>query len=80
MLRRWVAHRPVSCLGYAVAAHEIIDQEHEMGLRFDAVALPNGSSGTHAGLIAGLVSKGERADRVVSYTVLAPRTRPGKPR
>lgn len=34
--------------------------------------MPNGSSGTHAGLAAGLKATGDEPDRVESFTVLAP--------
>lgn len=63
---------PVGCLGYAQCASEILAQERAMGLRFGRIVVPNGSSGTHAGLIAGFKAAGEEAGRVVSFTVLAP--------
>lgn len=34
--------------------------------------MPNGSSGTHAGLAAGFTALGDGASRVLSFTVLAP--------
>lgn len=63
---------PLGCLGYAVCAKEIMVQERELGLRFSRVVVPNGSSGTHAGLAAGMKAAGDEADRIVSFTVLAP--------
>lgn len=63
---------PVGCLGYAACAAEIVAQERELGLRFGRIVVPNGSSGTHAGLAAGLKALGDDASRVVSFTVLAP--------
>ena len=62
---------PLGCLGYARCAEEIIAQERETGLHFDRIIVPNGSSGTHAGLAAGLKAAGDRPSRVQSFTVLA---------
>jgi L-cysteate sulfo-lyase len=62
----------VGCLGYAACAAEIVNQERELGLRFGKIVVPNGSSGTHAGLIAGLKAMGDEASRVHSFAVLAP--------
>lgn len=62
---------PVGCLGYAACANEIAEQERELGLRFRRIVVPNGSSGTHAGLIAGFKALGEAPSRVISFTVLA---------
>lgn len=59
----------VGCLGYANCAAEIIDQERATGLRFANVIVANGSSGTHAGLAAGLASIGEPPARAKSYAV-----------
>jgi L-cysteate sulfo-lyase len=63
---------PLGCLGYAVCAEEIIAQEQELGLRFSRVIVPNGSSGTHAGLAAGMKAAGDEPERIQSFTVLAP--------
>lgn len=63
---------PVGCLGYAACAAEIIEQEHELGVRFSQIVVANGSSGTHAGLVAGLRALGDDPSRVRSFTVLAP--------
>jgi L-cysteate sulfo-lyase len=63
---------PLGCLGYAVCAEEIIAQEKDLGLRFGRIILPNGSSGTHAGLAAGLKAAGDEPGRIESFTVLAP--------
>jgi 1-aminocyclopropane-1-carboxylate deaminase/D-cysteine desulfhydrase-like pyridoxal-dependent ACC family enzyme len=65
------ASSPLGCLGYAVCAQEIIAQEQAAGLRFSRIVVPNGSSGTHAGLAAGLKAAGEEPSRVQSFTVLA---------
>lgn len=63
---------PLGCLGYAVCAKEIIAQEQELGLRFSRIIVPNGSSGTHAGLAAGMKAAGDEPERIQSFTVLAP--------
>jgi D-cysteine desulfhydrase len=63
---------PLGCLGYAVCADEIRGQEQEQGLRFRRIIVANGSSGTHAGLAAGLKDSGDEPARIKSFTVLAP--------
>jgi L-cysteate sulfo-lyase len=63
---------PLGCLGYAACAAEIVRQEGDLGLRFARFIVPNGSSGTHAGLTAGLKALGDDPARVASFTVLAP--------
>jgi D-cysteine desulfhydrase len=63
---------PLGCLGYAVCATEILEEEQTAGRRFEAVIVPNGSSGTHAGLAAGLSAAGDDPRRILSFTVLAP--------
>lgn len=62
----------VGCLGYAVCAAEILEQEAALDFRFARIVVANGSSGTHAGLAAGMVLADEPARRVQSYTALAP--------
>ncbi len=63
---------PLGCLGYAVCAAEILAAEQETGRRFEAIVVPNGSSGTHAGLAAGLIAADDDPRRILSFTVLAP--------
>jgi L-cysteate sulfo-lyase len=63
---------PVGCLGYAVCAREIVEQSREMKIDFHGVIVPNGSSGTHAGLAAGYAAMSLSPRCVRSYTVLAP--------
>jgi D-cysteine desulfhydrase len=46
---------PLGALGYVSCAEEILAQAHEMDLRIDHVVCASGSTGTHAGLICGLV-------------------------
>jgi D-cysteine desulfhydrase len=48
------ASTPVGALGYAECAQEIVNQLDKMGLQVDNIVLASGSSGTHAGMIAGL--------------------------
>ena len=61
---------PVGCLGYAACAEEILRQEEELGVTFARIAIPNGSSGTHAGLAAGFAALGRDPARVRSFAVL----------
>lgn len=63
---------PVGVLGYVRCAREIARQEDERGQRFAHVVVPNGSSGTHAGLLAGFAAMGRDTRTVKAYTVLAP--------
>lgn len=63
---------PVGVLGYARCAREIAVQEDARGARFDRVIVPNGSSGTHAGLVAGFAGMGRDPRTVRGYAVLAP--------
>ena len=63
---------PVGSLGYADCAREIVAQEDAGGVRFARIVLPNGSSGSHAGLAAGLAALGAEPARVRSFAVLAP--------
>lgn len=63
---------PLGSLGYAVCATEILDEERAISRRFEAIVVPNGSAGTHAGLAAGLAAAGDDPRRVLSFTVLAP--------
>jgi D-cysteine desulfhydrase len=61
---------PRGVLGYARCAREIAQQEDELGIRFDRIVVPNGSSGTHAGLVAGFAAMGRSPERVDAYSVL----------
>ncbi|APG04006.1 D-cysteine desulfhydrase [Luteibacter rhizovicinus DSM 16549] len=64
---------PRGALGYARCAREIAQQEDALDLRFDRIIVPNGSSGTHAGLVAGFAALGRQPERVMAYSVLAAR-------
>lgn len=63
---------PLGCVGYADCASEILRQSEQMGVRFANVLVPNGSSGTHAGLAAGFTALGTPASLVKSYAVYYP--------
>ena len=63
---------PVGSLGYAACALEIQAQSHDLDMDFAAVVVPNGSSGTQAGLVAGYRALGLDTTRVRSHSVLAP--------
>ncbi len=44
----------VGALGYASCAEEIVNQSDAMGINFDWIVMATGSTGTQAGLVAGL--------------------------
>lgn len=69
---------PVGCLGYALCAVEIVDQERTIEGGFTHIVVPNGSSGTHAGLAAGFAAMGMNPARLRSYAVLNPAERTQK--
>jgi len=60
----------IGCLGYAVCAVELVEQEQAIDGGFAHIVVANGSSGTHAGLAAGLAAMGMEPARVRSYAVL----------
>jgi L-cysteate sulfo-lyase len=62
---------PLGSLGCAQCALEIAEQEIELGEHFSQIVVPNGSSGTHAGLAAGFTMLGRGAGLVRSFSVLA---------
>lgn len=47
---------PIGALGYVNCARELTEQALDMGLRIDALVHATGSSGTQAGLVAGLAA------------------------
>jgi D-cysteine desulfhydrase len=73
---------PRGSLGYAACAAEILRQADALGVHFDRIIVPNGSAGTHSGLLAG-VTLAHSSTQIAGYTVLATedqrRPRPGKP-
>ncbi len=62
----------VGALGYVAGTIEIQEQSAALGIEFDAVVVPNGSSGTQAGLVAGYRALGLGTTRVQGHSVLAP--------
>ena len=48
------ASTPIGALGYAECAQEIMNQLDTIDLKIDHVVLAFGSSGTHAGMVAGM--------------------------
>jgi D-cysteine desulfhydrase len=46
---------PLGALGYVSCAEEILAQTYDLGLRLDHIVCASGSTGTHAGLVCGLV-------------------------
>jgi D-cysteine desulfhydrase len=46
---------PLGALGYVSCAEEILAQTHELDIRLDHIVCASGSTGTHAGLICGLI-------------------------
>jgi len=62
---------PVGVLGYVRCAREIAMQEMALGKPFDRIVVPNGSSGTHAGLVAGFAAMGRDPRLAKGYAVLA---------
>jgi D-cysteine desulfhydrase len=50
----------LGALGYVSCAEEILAQTHDLGLRLDHVVCASGSTGTHAGLVCGLVGNNSR--------------------
>jgi L-cysteate sulfo-lyase len=63
---------PVGALGYANAAMELISQAATAGLRIDHLVHATGSSGTQAGLVAGLHAANSNI-RLLGIGVRAPR-------
>ncbi|MBW9051108.1 D-cysteine desulfhydrase family protein [Rhizobium mesosinicum] len=61
---------PVGCLGYARCAFEIHRQSRDLGVEFDLTILPNGSGGTHAGLLAGAILLDQDPKSVRAHSVL----------
>jgi L-cysteate sulfo-lyase len=53
---------PVGALGYVNAALELLQQANDQGLRIDLVVVGTGSTGTQAGLVAGLEGANARID------------------
>jgi len=59
-------------LGYAACAFEIARQQAELGVRFDHIMLANGSSGSHAGLLAGFAALEAPRPAITGFAVFQP--------
>ncbi|MDR1730797.1 MAG: D-cysteine desulfhydrase [Synergistaceae bacterium] len=45
----------IGALGYVACAQELLEQSFEMGVNFDNIILTSGSTGTHAGVLTGIL-------------------------
>ena len=61
---------PRGSLGYAACASEILRQSDTLGVQFERIIVPNGSAGTHSGLLAG-VTLAQSSTEIIGYSVLA---------
>lgn len=61
---------PRGSLGYAACAAEILSQADALDIQFDQIIVPNGSAGTHSGLLAG-VTLAQSSTKIFGYSVLA---------
>jgi len=61
---------PRGSLGYTACAAEILRQADALDMHFDRIIVPNGSAGTHAGLLAGL-TLARSSTEITGYSVLA---------
>lgn len=61
----------ISALGYVRCALELDAQLSSLGLDKATIVTPNGSNGTHAGLLAGFRALGRSPRQVKAFTVLA---------
>lgn len=64
----------IGALGYVSCAHEIVQQSEDTGLKIDAIVVATGSSGTQAGLVAGLDGVNSGID-VIGVSVRQPKDR-----
>jgi D-cysteine desulfhydrase len=64
-------------LGYVAAAQEIVAQAFDLGVAFDAIVCATGSSGTQAGLVAGLAALAAGI-QVVGIDIVRDRTAQGR--
>jgi L-cysteate sulfo-lyase len=65
---------PTGALGYVDVAQEIVQQSADQGLHFDWLVMATGSTGTHAGLLAGFHAIGSDLP-VMGISVRQPRER-----
>jgi 1-aminocyclopropane-1-carboxylate deaminase len=61
---------PLGGLGFARWAEEVVDQERELGIRFDAIVVCSVTGSTQAGMVAGFAAHG-RADSVLGIDASA---------
>lgn len=61
---------PRGSLGYAACVAETLRQADALGVHFEQIVVPNGSAGTHAGLLAGVTLAGA-STQILGYSVLA---------
>ncbi|WP_419710246.1 D-cysteine desulfhydrase family protein [Pseudomonas sp. NFX224] len=61
---------PRGSLGYAACAAEVLHQADALGVQFEQIIVPNGSAGTHSGLLAGVTLAGATT-QILGYSVLA---------
>lgn len=47
----------IGALGYVACAQEILQQSFEMGISFDHIVVTSGSTGTHSGVLTGLMGE-----------------------
>ena len=64
----------IGALGYVVCAQEIVEQSTAMDIEFDWIVMGTGSTGTQAGLVAGLHALGRQLP-VMGISVRQPRDR-----
>ena len=64
----------IGALGYVVCAQEIVEQSAEMDIAFDWIVMATGSTGTQAGLVAGLQAL-DASLPVMGISVRQPRDR-----
>ncbi len=64
----------IGALGYVVCAQEIVEQSADLGVEFDWIVMGTGSTGTQAGLVAGLHLL-DRQLPVMGISVRQPRDR-----
>jgi L-cysteate sulfo-lyase len=60
----------LGALGYVRCAFEINEQSMRSNIQFDKIIVPNGSAGTHAGLVVGFRLLNKNAGSVMAYSVL----------
>jgi D-cysteine desulfhydrase len=63
---------PLGALGYVSCAEEILAQTFDLGIGLDHIVCASGSTGTHAGLLAGLVGNNSHVP-VIGINVRRPR-------